>query len=181
MSPPSGNRIRSLNRSSIVLTPIVGTTRWGRFAANWWPVQGNPMSLPAASCFRHLGGQYAGREPDVSWRIAAMRTQTTAFRLTARLAVGALLVVQGVPVPAMGQGDFPPAGMQDPQGGDPPARVGRLAQVSGTVSFRSQGDDQWNPAALNYPVTAGNAFWTEGNAEAVIEVGASRLTLAAGT
>src|SRR4029077_17199642 len=44
-----------------------------------------------------------------------------------------------------------------------------------------QDEDQWNPATLNYPVVQGNAFWTEPNARAVIEVSASRIAMARGT
>ena len=105
-----------------------------------------------------------------------MRTQNPRFRLAATVAVTALLLSQVLPQPAMAQGAPPPlrpAGAQDQQGGDPPTRVGRLAQVSGTVSFHAQDEDQWNPATLNFPVVQGNAFWTEPNAQAVIEVSAA--------
>ena len=113
-----------------------------------------------------------------------MRTQNPRFRLAATVAVTALLLSQVLPQPAMAQGAPPPlrpAGAQDQQGGDPPTRVGRLAQVSGTVSFHAQDEDQWNPATLNFPVVQGNAFWTEPNAQAVIEVSASRIAMAPGT
>ena len=113
-----------------------------------------------------------------------MRTQNPRFRLAATVAVSALLLPQVLPQPAMAQGAPPPlrpAGAQDQQGGDPPTRVGRLAQLSGTVSFHAQDEDQWNPATLNFPVVQGNAFWTEPNAQAVIEVSASRIAMAPGT
>ena len=113
-----------------------------------------------------------------------MRTQNPRFRLAATVAVTALLLSQVLPQPAMAQGAPPPlrpAGAQDQQGGDPPTRVGRLAQLSGTVSFHAQDEDQWNPATLNFPVVQGNAFWTEPNAQAVIEVSASRIAMAPGT
>src|SRR5690348_7267187 len=38
---------------------------------------------------------------------------------------------------------------------DPPARVGRLSFISGTVTFRTLDTDQWQAAVLNYPVTTG--------------------------
>src|SRR5262245_21802042 len=44
---------------------------------------------------------------------------------------------------------------------DPPARVGRLAHISGTVSFHADGVDRWEQATPNYPVTSGDALWTE--------------------
>ncbi|MBV9735236.1 MAG: hypothetical protein JO209_04955 [Acidisphaera sp.] len=65
--------------------------------------------------------------------------------------------------------------------GDPPARVGRLAVIQGTVSFHTAGEDHWEPATLNYPVTDGNAFWTEPQALAEIEITASSLWLSAST
>ncbi len=114
-----------------------------------------------------------------------MRTQNRPFRLTSAAAIAALLVAQALPQPVLAQGAPPPppqAGVPDQQqGGDPPARVGRLAQLSGTVSFHPQDDQQWSPATLNYPVTQGDAFWTEPNARAVIEVSASRIAMAPGT
>ncbi len=58
---------------------------------------------------------------------------------------------------------------------DPPARVGRLSQVSGVVSFHSSDADQWAPAVLNDPVTSGDAFWTEPNARSEIRVGSTAL------
>jgi hypothetical protein len=117
-------------------------------------------------------------------RTFTMRTQNPRFRLAATVAVTALLLSQVLPQPAMAQGAPPPlgpAGAQDKQGGDPPTRVGRLAQVSGTVSFHAQDEEQWNPATLNFLVVQGNAFWTEPNAQAVVEVSASRIAMAPGT
>ena len=63
------------------------------------------------------------------------------------------------------------------QAGDPPARVGRLAQIAGTVSFHTADEDHWSPATLNYPVTSGNAFWTEPGGRAEIEVAGTRLLM----
>ncbi|HEV3003246.1 MAG TPA: DUF6600 domain-containing protein, partial [Pirellulales bacterium] len=60
---------------------------------------------------------------------------------------------------------------------DPPSRVGRLSNISGTVSFHTIDQDQWSPAELNYPVTTGNSFWTEPGARARLEVGRSTLSL----
>ena len=67
------------------------------------------------------------------------------------------------------------------QPGDPPGRVGRLAEVSGTVSFHGSDQTQWSPASVNYPVTGGNAFWTEPRSHAAIDVGASRLYMDSAT
>jgi hypothetical protein len=60
---------------------------------------------------------------------------------------------------------------------DPPARVGRLSDIEGTVSFHTADQDQWSPATLNYPVTTGNSFYTDANARAEIQVGAATLRL----
>src|ERR1051325_8799407 len=111
-----------------------------------------------------------------------MQRNTCSFRLTAVLAVSALVL--SLPSSALAQGappSPPPLGAPDHQSGDPPARVGRLARISGTVSFHSQDQDQWNPAVTNYPVTSGNAFWPQPNARAVIEVSGSRIVMAPAT
>jgi hypothetical protein len=113
-----------------------------------------------------------------------MATQNLRFRLTAIVAATSLVFAQLVSLPAAAQGlpPQPPPGAQDQQAtGDPPERVGRLARVSGTVSFHTQDEDQWSPATANYPVTAGNSFWTDANAQAEIEVSASRVAMAPGT
>ena len=113
-----------------------------------------------------------------------MRTQNPRFRLAATVAVTALLLPQVLPRSAMAQATPPPlreSVAPDQQGGDPPTRVGRLARLSGSVSFHAQDDEQWNPATLNFPVVQGNAFWTEPNAQAVIEISASRIAMAPGT
>ena len=75
----------------------------------------------------------------------------------------------------------PSSTLAQEQPGDPPARVGRLAQISGTVSFHTSDQDQWGRASLNYPITSGNSFWTEPQANAALEVGANRLYLGGST
>jgi uncharacterized protein DUF6600 len=67
------------------------------------------------------------------------------------------------------------------QPGDPPGRVGRVAEMSGTVSFHTADVTQWGPASLNYPVTGGNSFWTEPRSHAAIDVGAGRIYLDSST
>ncbi len=92
------------------------------------------------------------------------------FRLTS-VAVALSLTL----VPAVSFGGVAPSLSR--QAGDPPARVGRLAQISGTVSFHTADEDHWEPATLNYPVTSGNAFWTEPGARAEIEAAGTRLVM----
>ncbi len=53
---------------------------------------------------------------------------------------------------------------------DPPAQVGRLSYMSGTVSFRPGSLDEWTPATLNYPLTAGDHLWTDADARAEVQV-----------
>ncbi|MBB6251770.1 DUF6600 domain-containing protein [Nitrospirillum iridis] len=65
----------------------------------------------------------------------------------------------------------------DQYSGDPPARVGRLARVRGTVSFHTADATQWDTAIPNYPLTSGNALWTEPGASATVEVSATRLVM----
>ncbi|MBW8271087.1 DUF6600 domain-containing protein, partial [Caldovatus aquaticus] len=64
---------------------------------------------------------------------------------------------------------------------DPPARVGRIARLQGNVSFRLPEQDEWIPAEPNFPVTAGNAIWTEPGARAAVQIGRSNLALDGGT
>ena len=68
-------------------------------------------------------------------------------------------------------------GWAQPLAGDPPARVGRLAALSGTVSYHLAGADRWETAVLNLPVTTGSAFWTEPGAHAEIGVAGNRIAL----
>lgn len=61
---------------------------------------------------------------------------------------------------------------------DPPARVGRLSFLSGSVSFRPGSLDDWSAAALNYPVTTGDHLWTDEDAKAELHVGSTAVRLA---
>lgn len=118
-----------------------------------------------------------------------MHTRDRTFRLTTVVTATGFVIAQITPLTAIAQGvPSPPPlasysqliGTQQP-GVDPPARVGRLALVSGTVSYHTRDDTQWSPAVVNYPVTAGNAYWTQPNAQAEIEVSASRIAMAPAT
>ena len=110
-----------------------------------------------------------------------MRTQSDLFRLTGFLAVTGLMSGPLLAQPSWAQAaPPPPAAARAPDAqttADPPARVGRLALITGTVAFHTQDDTDWSPAALNYPVVAGNSFWTEPNAEADLELGGIRLAM----
>ena len=106
------------------------------------------------------------------------------FRLTAAIAATGLAIAQMTPLPVAAQGAAPeplPSAQDQQTAGDPPERVGRLARVSGAVSFHAADEDQWSPATANFPLTAGNALWTDAGAQAEIEVSASSVAMAPGT
>ena len=85
---------------------------------------------------------------------------------------------------ASGSGLTFPATAQDAV--DPPWRVGRLAQLTGSVSTHGAGATDWTDAQLNVPLTSGDAVWTQPQAGAAIQVadnvvalnGATELDLA---
>ena len=64
---------------------------------------------------------------------------------------------------------------------DPPSLVGRLNLVEGAVSFRPGSLDEWAPAVLNYPLTAGDHLWTDQGSRAELHVGSTAVRLDAGT
>jgi hypothetical protein len=108
-----------------------------------------------------------------------MRKNPHLFRLSATVAIGALLCNPLLPTLAAAQPAPPPQAAQP--GGDPPARVGRVASQSGAVSYRTSADTQWSAATLNFPVSSGASFWTEPTARASLEIGASHIDLAGQT
>lgn len=79
----------------------------------------------------------------------------------------------------IGTGVTPRALAQD--GSDPPWRVGRLAQVVGSVSSHGAGSTEWGPATLNAPLTSGDALWTEPGAGTVMEVADNVVALSEST
>ena len=92
-------------------------------------------------------------------------------RLLSRAALLALACAAGLALA--------PAALADDD--DPPARVGRVALLQGTVSFHPSPDDQWIPAELNYPVAQSTALWADTGSVIEIEIGAARVRLASGT
>jgi hypothetical protein len=60
---------------------------------------------------------------------------------------------------------------------DPPIQVGRVSLISGEVSFRPGSLDDWAPATLNYPLTAGDSLWTDAGGRAEIHVGGAAIRL----
>ena len=73
------------------------------------------------------------------------------------------------------------ANAQSAPSGDPPARVGRLAFVQGTVSFHDNEQTDWAPALVNTPLTSGDALWTEPNARSEISIAGTRVRMDSGT
>ncbi len=60
---------------------------------------------------------------------------------------------------------------------DPPGRVGRIAYLDGEVSFQPPQSDFWTDATLNFPVAAGEAFWTGDDGRVALQIGALEATL----
>ena len=119
-------------------------------------------------------------------RITTMRRNPRFCRLTAAVALTALLGHAVLPPMALAQPAPPPlpqpyASQPKQSETDPPARVGRIARITGTFSFHNRGDIDWSQASANYPVSAGNAFWTEPGSTAELEISGSRIVLAATT
>ncbi|HQT86588.1 MAG: hypothetical protein B7Z58_16040 [Acidiphilium sp. 37-64-53] len=100
-----------------------------------------------------------------SFRFAPFRVAP--FRVVLALTTAIGTVLQGVPL----------AQAQDAATATPPERVGQIALVQGSVSFDSAGASQWSAAALNYPVTSGDALYTQPGAEAAVAIDWSRMTL----
>ena len=107
-------------------------------------------------------------------------------RRTGLAVVPVCLLALLLALPAAAQSGPPPmpgAAAQTGDAPDPPARVGRLSTISGTVSFHTLDEDQWEPAVVNYPVTEGLSFWTEPGARTTLQVGHGvvRLDVVPGT
>ena len=116
-------------------------------------------------------------------RIETMRRNPRLFRLTASAALTALLFDTTLPLPAAGQPAPPPlpqpyTSQTAPSQTDPPARVGRILRISGTMSVHNAFETDWSAASVNYPVSTGNAFWTEPASTAELELSGSRAVLA---
>ena len=78
-------------------------------------------------------------------------------------------------VPAPSQVAEPPARPQAT--GDPPGRVGRVAYLGGTVSFRASGDTAWAVAVPNSPITTGDALWADNGGRVEVEIGSAEVRM----
>ena len=108
-----------------------------------------------------------------------MRARTRLFRLTATVAMAAVLSNALLPVAASARpAPETSTGKLEQNQGDPPARVGRVATTAGSASFRTASDTQWSPVTVNYPVSSGDAFWADNAAQLRLEISDSRIILA---
>ena len=102
-----------------------------------------------------------------------MSTHSSQRSRSLTLAV-AMIITSVAPAPAqVAQPPVRPAAAT----GDPPGRVGRLAYLTGTVSFRAGGDTAWAVAVPNSPVTTGDALWADTNGRVGIEIGSAEVRL----
>jgi hypothetical protein len=111
----------------------------------------------------------------VNWSLLPTVVATVAIA-TGNLTIGLPASAQTPPPPAPA-GAAPAARTT----GDPPARVGWLSNLSGSVSFHSASQDQWVTATQNYPVATGDAVWTQPQAAASVMVDSTRIALSGGT
>ena len=59
---------------------------------------------------------------------------------------------------------------------DPPAQVGRLSYVQGTVSFApADAGSDWIAAPVNWPVTSGDRLWADRDGLAEMRIGANAI------
>ena len=101
----------------------------------------------------------------------------TILSLSSALVAGCLALAGPAPARAQSTAATPDTAGQAP----PPTVVGRIAFVQGTVSFHTADQQQWQPATLNYPLTSGDALWTEPQALAEIQVAASAVWMNGGS
>jgi hypothetical protein len=60
---------------------------------------------------------------------------------------------------------------------DPPARVGRVSDIEGAVSFLPPGNQDWVEVLRNFPITSGEAFWTGDGGRAELQLGGVQARL----
>jgi hypothetical protein len=104
-------------------------------------------------------------------------------RLPCALVLGAVLLGQGSALSQPAPETAPPEQPQPDQAApeverpDPPALVGRVARLDGNSQYRLPGQESWQPARVNFPVTTGHAIWTGPQARAGLQLGSLRLAL----
>jgi hypothetical protein len=86
------------------------------------------------------------------------------FKRIAFAGLGAVLLAAGAPALA-----------------DPPSRIARLAYISGPVSLAPAGENDWENAALNSTLIAGDRLWVEPGARDEVQIGGAALRMGGGT
>src|SRR5690242_3973519 len=108
-----------------------------------------------------------------------MRRPGPLFLAAAVLTAGAGLFAPTAPFsasPALATQEFSapiPAARQEP-----PARVGRVSVVAGTLAFFGPGDADWSAAEINLPVAEGGWFATDPRSQAQLRIGPDAIGLA---
>jgi hypothetical protein len=64
---------------------------------------------------------------------------------------------------------------------DPPARIARLADAEGSVSFQPGGTEDWVAATLNRPVTTGDKLWSDQDSRVELQLDGSVLRMSSNT
>ena len=75
-----------------------------------------------------------------------------------------------------------PPGPQDaaPASAEPPAVVGRIAEISGSVSHKAASASEWEKAERNWPIVAGDAIYAAADGRARLEIGGASVTVRPG-
>ena len=95
-----------------------------------------------------------------------------ALRATAvSLALWTALLAIAMPPDASAQEAPPPSDAGSQPAADPPSRVGRVSYIEGTVSYHTADQTQWDQAAVNEPVTTGDACYADQDGRATLQVG----------
>ena len=104
--------------------------------------------------------------------------QKLAFNLIVAAALG---IAIGAPVQAQIQQRPIDARVQNEDRIDPPARVGRLADLTGQVWLWSPDGGEWIGAQRNRPLTTGDRIATDANSRAEVNIGSTTLRLDGGS
>ena len=64
---------------------------------------------------------------------------------------------------------------------DPPTRVARLTQMSGTITFSPAGEEDWAVAQANRPVVTGDRLWADANSHVELQIGAAAVRMGSET
>ncbi len=64
---------------------------------------------------------------------------------------------------------------------DPPTGIARVGYTSGPVSLSTSGQNDWDQATLNRPLTTGDRVWADAGARAEIQIGGAMVRMQANT